>query len=83
MKNLLLQKFNDMNNQVLKYFSSASDIMEAVRGTYPPVSANHSLEEKAEGLWFLASVLYTVMPLGFQIRVGCNRVNWTSIFQVG
>ena len=57
MKNLLLQKFNVMNNQVLKYFSSASDIMEAVRGTYPPVSANHSLEEKAEELWFLVLIM--------------------------
>ena len=78
-----------MITQVLKYFFSASDIMEAVRGrfrlwyegcviqvillknkwvgieiayelmplrgrggTYPPGLANHSLEEKAEGLYF-------------------------------
>ena len=33
-ENLLLQKFNDMITQALKYFSSASDIMEAVRGHF-------------------------------------------------
>ena len=33
-ENLLLQKFNDMYTQVLKYFFSASDIMEAVRGRF-------------------------------------------------
>ena len=33
-ENLLIQKFNEMNTQVLKYFFSASDIMEAVRGHF-------------------------------------------------
>ena len=31
-ENFLLQKFNDMYTQVLTYFFSASDIMEAARG---------------------------------------------------
>ena len=33
-ENLLLQKFNDKYTQVLTYFFSASDIMEAVRGCF-------------------------------------------------
>ena len=33
-ENLLLQKLNDMYTQVLTYFFSASDIMEAVRGRF-------------------------------------------------
>ena len=33
-KNLLLQKFNEAYTQVLIYFFSASDIMEAVRGCF-------------------------------------------------
>ena len=32
--NLLLQKFNDMITHVHKYFLSASNIMEAVRGHF-------------------------------------------------
>ena len=38
-ENLLLQKFNYMYTQVPKYFFSASDIMEAVRGRFYGMNA--------------------------------------------
>ena len=38
-ENLLIQKFNEMYTQVPKYFFSASDIMEAVRGRFNGMNA--------------------------------------------
>ena len=51
-ENLLLQKFNDMYTQVLKYFFSASDIMEAVRG------CSHCCKNK----WVGIGIAYELIP---------------------
>ena len=46
-ENLLLQKFNDMYTQVLKYFFTASDIMEVIRGHFRFYGMNARLRDSS------------------------------------